>query len=270
MLVKVRHSGVEAQELLDPLRSATSACQSPLSSSTSDCYPPDMLQIRQDWSGGIDALVEEANRWLDELLPAERSLRAKDEVNARLVRHYTTVGLLSAPRREGREARYDRHHLLQLLALRRLMADGLSGHALTATLGKADEPTLERLALHGVGQRDELPAGTTSALSYLRTLRDGERQGHDREAATARLQFAISSPAPPAQDVEKAPLESAPEPQVQTLSRIVLRKGLELVMAEGTPLPTSEEAWNTLLAEVRRALVDVQQPRKRRQRLSRP
>ena len=93
-----------------------------------------MLGIDERWSGGIDALVTEANRLLAQLLPGDRAARLKDEMNPRLVRHYTTVGLLPAPTREGREARYGRGHLLGLLALRRLMADGLSGKALVGAL----------------------------------------------------------------------------------------------------------------------------------------
>ena len=75
--------------------------------------------MQPGWTGGIEALVGEANRWLGQLLPADRAARPKDEVNPRLVRHYTTQGLLPAPRREGRDARYDRLHLMALLALRR-------------------------------------------------------------------------------------------------------------------------------------------------------
>ncbi|AZI45188.1 hypothetical protein EHF33_19950 (plasmid) [Deinococcus psychrotolerans] len=69
-----------------------------------------MLGISQDWEGGIEDFVEEANQRLAEVLPLDRASRPKDEVNARLVRHYTTEGLLPAPRREGREARYGRLH----------------------------------------------------------------------------------------------------------------------------------------------------------------
>lgn len=49
-----------------------------------------MIDVQADWSGGIEALVEEANLWLARLLPADRASRPKDEVNPRLVRHYTT------------------------------------------------------------------------------------------------------------------------------------------------------------------------------------
>ena len=133
-----------------------------------------MLDIPPNWTGGIDDFVETANTWLARLLPLDRAARPKDEVNARLVRHYTTVGLLALPTREGREARYDRGQLLQLLALRRVMADGLSGKALYSVLSGQDEDGLARLAEEGVMLEREAVAASpapSDALSYLQDLK---------------------------------------------------------------------------------------------------
>ena len=130
-----------------------------------------MMDVPADWAGGIEDLVEEANRWLAHLLPADRAARPKDEVNPRLVRHYTTQGLLPAPRREGRDARYSRVHLMALLALRRLMADGLGGKALDAALGGRDEQAFERLAVDGALEGGGEPAyADNAALRYVREL----------------------------------------------------------------------------------------------------
>ena len=143
------------------------------------CYPAGMLGIAEEWEGGIEEFVEEANRHLAELLPMDRSARPKDEVNARLVRHYTTEGLLPLPRREGREARYARLHLLSLLALRRLMADGLSGKALIAALNARSEEELAHLAQEGnLGLEGRAFASShlsvpTSALAYVQHLMAG-------------------------------------------------------------------------------------------------
>ena len=76
------------------------------------------------WTGTLDEFAEIANTLLPQYLPLDRSSRAGDEVNPRLIRHYTTQGLLDPPLKEGREARYVLRHLLQLLALRSLMAGG--------------------------------------------------------------------------------------------------------------------------------------------------
>lgn len=56
-----------------------------------------MLNIVESWSGGIENLVAEVNL----LLPEDHAVHPKDEANARLVRHYTTQGLLAAPTREA-------------------------------------------------------------------------------------------------------------------------------------------------------------------------
>ncbi|WP_027481276.1 MerR family transcriptional regulator, partial [Deinococcus pimensis] len=93
-----------------------------------------VLSVPEDWSGGLEDLVDIANALLPDVLPTDRSGRAKDEVNARLVRHYTTERLLDEPARVGREARYTRRHLLQLLALRKLMASGYGTSAVRGGL----------------------------------------------------------------------------------------------------------------------------------------
>ncbi|GAA0516669.1 MerR family transcriptional regulator [Deinococcus depolymerans] len=213
-----------------------------------------MLGIAQDWVGGIDGFVAEANVWLSRLLPEDRAGRPKDEVNARLVRHYTTSGLLPAPRREGREARYDRRHLLHLLALRRLMADGLSGKVLFGTLSGRSEADLERLAQWGTeatpheavvsGPPSSAVQGV-SALDYLRGLRAdmaGESMGMQPRELTLR--------AVPAQRVSRS---------VQVRSQVLVRRGLEVLVGEQFRWPRDEAAWEELLGEVRESLRDVQE-----------
>lgn len=211
-----------------------------------------MLAIAQDWVGGIDEFVMEANVWLSRLLPEDRAGRPKDEVNARLVRHYTTSGLVPAPRREGREARYDRRHLLHLLALRRLMADGLSGKALFGALSGRSEADLEQLAQWGaqaapqeaviLGVRAPAPVQGAVALDYLRKL----RAGMTGEAV------GLSSPARAVPDRRAARA-------VQMRSQVLVRRGLEVLVGEQFRWPRDEAAWAELLDEVRESLRDVQE-----------
>ncbi|GGS40545.1 MerR family transcriptional regulator [Deinococcus knuensis] len=217
-----------------------------------------MLGIAQDWVGGIDEFVAEANVWLSRLLPEDRAGRPKDEVNTRLVRHYTTSGLLPAPRREGREARYDRLHLLHLLALRRLMADGLSGKALFAALSGRSEADLERLAQWGAeaGQHEAVVVGSQarrsvqggSAMEYLMRLR-GAGAG---ESLNIR---------PPELTARAVPERRAAR-SVQVRSQVLVRSGLEVLVGERFRWPRDEADWDELLGEVRESLSDVQ----RRQR----
>ncbi len=96
--------------------------------------------------------VEQANHLLPRFLP-ESSIdsRQREEVNVRLVRHMTTLGLLDEALREGREARYTGTHLLQLLVVRRLMAEGYTTGAIKKLIAGASIERLEAL-LEGEAQ----------------------------------------------------------------------------------------------------------------------
>lgn len=85
------------------------------------------LQAYRSDSWSLDAFAERVNKLLPEFLPADKmNSRMQDTVNPRLIRHYTTLGLLDTPDREGREARYSYRHLLQLLLLRKMLAAGFA------------------------------------------------------------------------------------------------------------------------------------------------
>jgi DNA-binding transcriptional MerR regulator len=193
-----------------------------------------MQDVSDHWTGGIEELVDEANRRLRYRLPEERSLRLKDEVNARLVRHYTTTGLLSPPVRVGRDARYSRVHLLNLLALRRLMADGLSGRALSAALTGRSEGELAELAGQGSAWLDRRrDRSGQSALAYAEQLK--------REAALpAPL---LSGPPVRVSSPGRTP------PPARTMLRLEVRPGLTLELEDTFRAPP--DAWE------RRQLLDA-------------
>lgn len=235
-----------------------------------------MLNIAESWSGGIEDLVAEANRLLPTLLPEDRAARPKDEVNARLVRHYTTQGLLAAPTREGREARYRRSHLLELLALRRLMADGLSGKALAMALSGRTESELAELALRGSRWSERLERGipqpltgalfsnfSNPALDYIGSLRRPAKSLQGR-AEGMRAPLALPAPAvPPRDQATVAPSSALPEfllteRRPQTVTRILVQPGLEVQVSPGLQWPKGEAQWEHLLSEVKAALLLVQ------------
>src|SRR5919202_6540270 len=59
--------------------------------------------------------------------PGQPSGRVRDVPDARTVRYYTTLGLVDRPAAmRGRTALYARRHLLQLVAVKRLQAQGRS------------------------------------------------------------------------------------------------------------------------------------------------
>ena len=59
------------------------------------------------------------------LLGGSQDNRISPVPDARTIRYYTTLGLLDRPRMEGRQAKYGKRHLLQVLAIKALQAIGL-------------------------------------------------------------------------------------------------------------------------------------------------
>jgi DNA-binding transcriptional MerR regulator len=89
-------------------------------------------------------------RWTLEELNAHalRALAvADDELGLRTLRYYATLGLLDRPSAmRGRKAFYGERHLLQLVAVKRLQAQGLPLSVVQARLHAASTPTLRALA----------------------------------------------------------------------------------------------------------------------------
>lgn len=116
----------------------------------------------------LEELVGEANRLMPRYLPEDArsgSGRLRDEITPRLVRHYTTQGLLDPPGKAGRENRYTLRHLLQVLTLRKLQAEGYRGSALETQL-RSDDEELEML-LEGSSR---FTKNDNPALAYMRNL----------------------------------------------------------------------------------------------------
>ena len=250
----------------------------------------------------LDELVSVANRLLPRLLPAERrGMKLNELVNPRLVRHLSTLGLLDEAGREGREARYERRHLLQLLVARRLMAQGYSTGAIKKLTGGARDEDLESL-LHGGAQlgltshetivdatdagvavADEMAASESessavlsdaafpeafedappdnAALSFLQNIRSGRKKAALPDAAIPR---SAPSPAPRL----NAPLQPPPQaPQAAPrYVRIALRPGLELHVSEDFELPPSVGERETLMHDALRLLKEAHKGGGRRKR----
>src|SRR5690554_4486674 len=145
----------------------------------------------------LDDLVEHANRLLLSVLPKEAAGRAADAVNQRLVRHYTTQGLLDEPLKEGREARYLYRHLLQLLALRRLLAEGFTAVVVGHVLENRSDGELEGLVTSRL-RIDLVPENAPAAhggerAEFLRRVR--QRAGLEQSVSAWKFEDAPSSQA---------------------------------------------------------------------------
>ncbi|MGI8328328.1 MerR family transcriptional regulator [Actinomadura scrupuli] len=73
--------------------------------------------------------------------------RVRDMPNERLIRWYTTIGLVDPPlARRGRTALYGQRHLLQLVAVKRRQAAGLTIAEIQTELAGAPDDTLRAIA----------------------------------------------------------------------------------------------------------------------------
>ncbi|HEY4024387.1 MAG TPA: MerR family transcriptional regulator [Pseudonocardiaceae bacterium] len=95
----------------------------------------------------IDELTQLVGEALAVGYPGQSNGRVREVPDRRTIRWYTTIGLLDRPAAmRGRTALYGRRHLLQLVAVKRLQADGRTiAEVQTALLG-ADDTTLDDLA----------------------------------------------------------------------------------------------------------------------------
>ena len=90
--------------------------------------------------------------------------RARDIPDQRTIRYYTTIGLLDrAAEMRGRTALYSHRHLLQLVAIKRLQARGLSLSAIQQQLLGLGDAALRRLAKLPEGVPSSHGAGPVSA-----------------------------------------------------------------------------------------------------------
>ncbi|TYB48822.1 MerR family transcriptional regulator [Actinomadura chibensis] len=110
----------------------------------------------------ITELAESAAAALAADGSAQVSGRVRDLPNERLIRWYTTIGLVDPPLgRRGRTALYGPRHLLQLVAVKRRQAAGRSIAEIQLELAAATDATLERIAglTSPEGRPDALPPG---------------------------------------------------------------------------------------------------------------
>ena len=179
----------------------------------------------------------------------------EDELKERLLRHYVSKGLLSAPAKEGQQNVFGFQHLMELLAVRKLQSE----RALTLigmqnlAAGKDIEYLYHiltrdvRLDVSPVDKTEAKPGakGNAEALSAIREI----------ERATRRRQGPATRPA------EHLPGLLA-DGSLQWKAHHLLAPGLELVISDDFQIPIKREEERQLLDDFRACL--------REQRLRRP
>lgn len=95
----------------------------------------------------LDQLTEQVEAALSVDYPGAPSGRVRSVPDQRAIRWYTTIGLVDRPASmRGRTALYVERHLLQLVAIKRLQAEGRSLADIQAELAGVPESTLRLLA----------------------------------------------------------------------------------------------------------------------------
>lgn len=90
----------------------------------------------------LDELSDQVGQLLSRyaLLGAQQDHRVSQVPDARTIRYYTTLGLLDRPRIDGRQAKYGRRHVLQVLAIKALQAINLPlSEVQTRLYGRSDQ-----------------------------------------------------------------------------------------------------------------------------------
>src|SRR5437764_14413849 len=91
----------------------------------------------------------------------QASGRVREVPDRRTIRYYTTLGLIDRPAEmRGRTALYNRRHLLQLVAIKRLQAQGLTIADLQRELLGQTNQALEKIARLSVEVVDATPRPT--------------------------------------------------------------------------------------------------------------
>lgn len=231
---------------------------------------PDLdTHLRQRPTFTLEELADAANELLDGLLPRAMSdSRVKAEVNPRLIRHYVSEEMLDPALREGRRAVYTVDHLLQLLALRRLLADGYSSGLIGPSLRDRGRDELRAIAegrevaaeVQATGQSgEEISASRSEARAALDAIRSRAStgrasSGRPRPAAAAPLDLSHRS-----YSARRSTQDAASEPR--TWERVPLLDGVELHVRSDLRLPDSMEARQRLLDHVVREIIRYAQRR---------
>lgn len=209
----------------------------------------------------LDELVEKANQQLPRYLAHDvADARVRDVVNARLVRHLTTLGLLDEAWREGREARYGARHLLQLLVTRRLMSEGLTTGAIKKLVADADDEELGGLLQKGARLATERESGERE--SKRETGRETLAVSAEQSEANRALDFlkSVKSRGQPTTDrvIRRSPAPaSAPTSSTRTAqnagerwTRLEIAPGLEVHVREDFRVPPTPHERDNLLQTV--------------------
>ncbi|HEX7304628.1 MerR family transcriptional regulator [Lentzea sp.] len=184
----------------------------------------------------LDELLDRVSAALTAEYPGAPNGRVRDVPDRRAVRWYATTGLVDRPSAmRGRTALYERRHLLQLVALKRLQSEGRTLADVQAELAGADDTALAAIARV---PEDLLDAGDAPSPDRVRPRFWAEPAAPRPPAADTAPPVpppapAPSIPAPP--PLTPPPPVPAPPPAPAAALHGVALGGGAVVLVPGTP-----------------------------------
>jgi DNA-binding transcriptional MerR regulator len=206
----------------------------------------------------IDQLSELVARVLSSGYPGQASGRVRHVPDVRTIRWYTSIGLLDRPAAmRGRTALYGRRHLAQLVAVKRLQADGHALAEVQRQLIGADDATLERVArlgeLDGAVRREAVPevAPELEPESEPGPARDRFWSAPARPSRLPNVPHALNAP-----HASNAPnTEAYTDPPAALVHAIRLAPDVTLLLEHADAPPNAEEL--AALTQAARPLLDA-------------
>jgi DNA-binding transcriptional MerR regulator len=198
--------------------------------------------------------IEELSLLLERALEAttydgQSSGRVRAVPDLRTIRYYTTLGLLAPPAEmRGRKAYYDRRHLLQLVAIKRLQSRGMTLGQVQESLAGADDRALARWA--------ELPEDfwdrAVEALPH-----DAEQRSPEPGPGATRSREAFWAAPPNMAAKEEVPPQTQPQAPLAPLAAVCLSfaEGADLILKGVDPRQIDQAA----LARLAPALENLMQ-----------
>ncbi len=210
----------------------------------------ELSQAHSSWD--IDTFVQVTNGLLPQYLAGKPvNERSESDVNPRLVRFYTTKGVLDKPEKEGREARYLYRHLLQLLLIRRLLSEGYSISSMQPIMGNKSNAELEGLLQGGVQIKAETRNPALAFLSKVKA-RQENKVSFPKTAAQDLQTFQASEYV---QSEELSQLEGQTDRvTVSHWRRVEIVPGLELNIREDFMPPVTPQELTNLCQLISRKL----------------
>jgi DNA-binding transcriptional MerR regulator len=220
-------------------------------------YVSVIVDCMTDQAWTLDQLAERVGAALSVDYDGQASGRVRDLPDRRAIRYYTTIGLVDRPAAmRGRTALYERRHLLQLVAIKRLQADGMSLAEVQARLAGATDAQLEREArvpaplpeAAAASAREQASRPAPTALPRAAPPQVAPRQtATSRPAFWKRAAMAATAPMAPASGAgaisgrEPAPSPPVPD-EVASLQGLRLGAGVTLLLDRERPLDAGDVA----------------------------